>query len=409
MSRPANRASASDDFDVAILGAGCAGLSLAVHLLDAGLADRRVVLIDPRTVHGRDRTWCFFDVEHHPFRALAQTTWRSVRVADEACDVVRRFDAHPYLHLPSEVFYRAALARIGGAPSYELRLGTRALSLRDDGARVSVETDRGTMTASVVLDGRPLAPTSPDGAPGARRDVRLLQSFTGWFVRTERPAFDPGIATLMDFRVDQSRGIHFLYTLPLSRQEALVEDTYFARDVPDDARFEATLRAHLEPLAPYAITHREHGVIPMTTERFVARPSPRVLRIGIAGGLARPATGYAFLAIQRFSRALAEAFSTANPGDVPSLPLAHRRRTTALDRIFLSHLDARPETAPRIFTRLFERVAPDVLARFLAETSSLADDARVMAALPTVPFARAMARSLEGLVRDARASNGLTR
>ena len=47
---------------------------------------------------------------------------------------------------------------------------------------------------------------------------------------------------------------------------------------------------------------------------------------------------------------------------------------------------------------LFERVPMDALARFLSETSTLADDARVVRALPTLPFTRAAARALSSLV-----------
>src|SRR5690606_34044503 len=114
-------------------------------------------------------------------------------------------------------------------------------------------------------------------------------------------------------------------------------------------------------------------------------PSPRVLRIGLAGGLARPATGYAFLAIQRHARALARRLRET---EVPAPPRVRSRRTVALDRIFLSHLARHPEAAPSLFVRLFDRVPPDTLARFLSEEGSIADEARVMAALPPLPFAR---------------------
>src|SRR5690606_29518390 len=55
------------DADIVIVGAGLAGLSTAVHLLERGPADRHLTLVDPRTDFGRDRTWCSWALEPHPF------------------------------------------------------------------------------------------------------------------------------------------------------------------------------------------------------------------------------------------------------------------------------------------------------------------------------------------------------
>lgn len=53
-------------------------------------------------------------------------------------------------------------------------------------------------------------------------------------------------------------------------------------------------------------------------------------------------------------------------------------RTTALDTIFLSYLRSCPERAPATFYRMFERVPAGVLARFLSDEGTLADDLTVM-------------------------------
>ncbi len=57
--------------DIIIIGAGCAGLSLAWQLTQRGLSGRNVVLLEPRTEYGRDRTWCFWNVLPHDFDAAA--------------------------------------------------------------------------------------------------------------------------------------------------------------------------------------------------------------------------------------------------------------------------------------------------------------------------------------------------
>jgi lycopene beta-cyclase len=389
------------DYDYVVIGAGCAGLSLSVHLLEAGLGSRRVLILDPRTDFPNDRTWCFFDVHPHPFEAAVSHRWRRWRVADTGAVVEQSSNAYAYQYLPGNAFYRLALSRIDGSESYELALGCRADSVRDRGDHVVVETSRGPITARLAFDGRPGTERTFPGAEDGTREVRLLQHFRGWFVETDAPAFDPSFATLMDFRVDQSRGIHFVYTLPFTETKALVEDTYFSTRTLARHDYEATLRRHLAQrgIDGYAISHSERGVIPMTTESFEQRPSERVFRIGLVGGLARPATGYAFLAIQRFSRKMAARLAEVDAEEIPAPPQPRSKRTQILDRCFLSHIDEHPDEAPSIFAMLFDRVPPEVLVRFLSETSSFSDDFCIMRSLPTLPFAQSMVRALNGLVR----------
>jgi lycopene beta-cyclase len=147
----------------------------------------------------------------------------------------------------------------------------------------------------------------------------------------------------------------------------------------------------------------ESGVIPMTTAPFDAWPSPRIVRIGTAGGHVKPSSGYAFLAVQRFVRVFApRVVSALLAGECAEPPAARSPRTTALDTIFLSYLRSRPERAPDTFYRLFERVPPAVLARFLSDTGTLADDLTVMRTSDTPQLALEAIRATPLLRRNAR-------
>ena len=63
--------------------------------------------------------------------------------------------------------------------------------------------------------------------PRASRNA-MLQHFLGQEVIVDKPVFDDSTAILMDFRVDQSHGMHFIYLLPFSPTQALVESTLFS-------------------------------------------------------------------------------------------------------------------------------------------------------------------------------------
>ena len=56
----------------------------------------------------------------------------------------------------------------------------------------------------MVFDSR-----SPQVAHGG-----LTQEFVGQTIEVKKPLFNSGIVTLMDFRCDQSQGVHFIYILP---------------------------------------------------------------------------------------------------------------------------------------------------------------------------------------------------
>ncbi len=373
------------DADVLIAGAGLSGLSLAVALLDAGLPKTsRILLVDPRqTLGGEDRTWCFFDVLPHAFEDAIAHRWTRWRVRDRNAEVVRASDGLAYCHVPGARFYSLALARLAAAGAQVRMLsGTTVESLEDRGRHVEARTSAGVLRARLAMDSRPPPLIEASTTPPRDGQVRLLQHFRGRVVHTQTPAFDSDTATLMDFDVAREHGIHFVYVLPFDAHTALVESTFFTARLLPESVYERAIDDWLAARLPrhrFETRTHEHGVIPMTTAPFDAWPSPRVVRLGLAGGHAKPSTGYAFLAVQRFVGAFAPRVVAALRADTPAEPPPVRSpRTTALDTVFLSYLRHYPEHAPSTFFRLFDRVPPAVLLRFLSDTGTVADDLRVM-------------------------------
>ncbi len=383
------------DFDIGIVGAGCAGRSLAWQLLEHGIDGRRVVLIDPRTEFGRDRTWCLFDVARHPFESLVSHAWSRWRVRGPGGGWIERSASGlRYTMLPSERFYDATTRRLEAA-GVELRLGVSAGRVDTRGSDALIHTDRGTITAKAVFDSRPPArETSREKRFGT---VSLVQHFTGWVIRSEAPRFDPGVATLMDFAVPQREGISFLYELPFDEHSALLEATFFdarSRSLEERQRLHRAVLDRRTDGMRFIIEHTETGAIPMSSARSRSRSSERVYHIGVAGGMAKPSTGYAFAAIQRYSEEMARRVSNANLDvDLPDPPEPRRWKTRAQDAVFLSYLDRYPEDAPEAFVRLFERLPPLVLARFLGDLGSPREDLAVMRTMPLGAMTREVLRS----------------
>ncbi len=364
------------DADVAIVGAGASGLSIAVRLARTPL---RVLVLDRREGYARDRTFSFFRNRAHPFEAAVARSYRAIDVQGRHARVAKSTESHPYQCMPADRFYASALSLLGKS-DVRLELGLDTRSIVDRGGHAEVETDRGVVRAALVLDARGKIEARAEIA----QDVRWLQHFGGIEVKVERPIFEPAVATLMDFRVSQEAGPHFVYVLPTSPHEALVEDTYFGESPRDLADYEATALGYLEARGAGAveITHRESGRIPMTSAA-VDRGKGRVVRVGIAGGAAKPSTGYAFSFMQREADAIGDALSRWDTRSTPpSLPASRAQTPLFFDCVFLSYLARWPHDAERIFLSLFSRTPAHRLARFLSEEASAADYVSVMNAVP---------------------------
>jgi len=381
-----------------ILGAGCAGLSLACALLDAAV-DEPILLVDRRTTFEHDRTWCFWSTSANlPFAWLASHGWPAwCLVGRDGRTEVHRSTRHPYLHLPADRFYAVALERLDRAANVELRLGERVLEVHALAEGVRVRTSRGVIEGAVAYDamggGGPLNRHRPAGA------VELRQCFLGQEVEVERPVFDASTATLMDFRAFGAAAhgdvLRFMYVLPLGPTRALVEDTSLGRGTISPEARRSAIAAYLDTAwaaGAVQIHREERGALPMTTHRFPVSRGSRVLAVGAAAGALRPSSGYAFVRLQRHVQAVARAVVD---GAAPPAWLGARRHH-GLDALFLRALAADPPGFDQHLLALAGGVDARTFARFMTDASSVREDAAVVAAMARPGFMRAMVKGALG-------------
>lgn len=143
------------DTDVAILGGGCAGLSLAVRLVGSGV---RVTVIEPRLEYEDDRVWSFFRTRSDPFMACVRAGWSKWHVSSGDVKVPRTSGRIRYESVSSGSFYSLALQICDAAPNIDLRLGASVLAdprpPESDGPW-RVETSGGQLTSRYLIDTRP--------------------------------------------------------------------------------------------------------------------------------------------------------------------------------------------------------------------------------------------------------------
>lgn len=342
------------DYDVAIIGAGAAGLTLAHHMGKVNeRRDRplRTVLVEappgPHTPPAR--TWCFWEPDGGPWDHLLAARWSDLTVIGPG-GAEHRSSADPYVYKMLRSTDVDAHVRATAPEDLDQReLFVDAIEDGPEHATVSAEAPGGgreRFTARWVFDSRPPAPV-----PAGR--THLLQHFRGWFVRVPTELFDPAAAVLMDMRPPQPRhGVAFGYVLPLSSREALVEYTEFGRAALTTAEYERALKDYCGRvgLPDVEVVSAEQGVIPMTDARFATRGGERLFRVGTAGGATRPSTGYTFSGVNRQVAAIAEALTVDR---VPVPPVPHRPRHLTMDAIMLRALDSGRVSGADFFTRLF--------------------------------------------------------
>jgi lycopene beta-cyclase len=281
----------------------------------------------------------------------------------------------------SKDFYKDALGVIAQSSRIKLKMENIVSGeiLKRDG-QWHVETPTGAYTAPTIVDTRPKVPKSGGLQP------LLWQSFLGEEITTEEEIFDPGCAELMDFSGSSSERILFLYVLPFSKREALVEATVFgpeplkAEDLEEP--FGTLVKQRLQGF-PYSTGRREHGILPMGVPVENRQKDPSYVRAGLMAGGARPSSGYAFQRIGKWSQECASVLAKGRP------PISHRSDAPlirTMDALFLQVLYSRPELAPEIFFSLFSKVDPVRVARFMSDRASLTDCLMIMASLPPMPF-----------------------
>ncbi|MEW2288379.1 lycopene cyclase family protein [Streptomyces sp. NPDC047841] len=377
--------------DVAVLGGGAAGLSLAHRLAGParGLRTPSVVLVDapPGPLRPPRRTWCFWEPGPGRFDGALTASWGHLRVRPPTGDPIEG-DLAPlrYKMIRSDDFEGLVGRDLARSPNVR-RLEATVETVEDveGGARVQVRSAGGearVLTARWVFDSRP-----PGSLPAAR--TTLLQHFHGWFVRTARPVFDPGTVDLMDFRTPQpADGLSFGYVLPVGPHEALVEYTEFSSRPLTDGEYEAAVRHYADDvlrLGDAQVLSTETGVIPMTDAPMPRQAGARVFRIGAAGGATRPATGYTFAGLQRQTRAVAAALRR---GRRPAPPPAHSARSRAMDAVLLRALASGRVDGPALFCGLFAHVPAPRLLRFLDGRTCLREDLAIGLRTPIGPMLR---------------------
>jgi lycopene beta-cyclase len=366
------------DYDVVIIGAGLSGLSLASQLTESSWVDRRILIVDDGRQDIRGRSWACWTRQPTGLSSAVAPTWDTIAVHASGSSAVLPLYPYRYVAIGGERLHETLLTRLAATSAVEFVTGS-ADSVRDDGDHASVSLPGAAVTARWAFDSRPVNP-----APAAPR-----LDFLGWEIDTDTDAFDPTVATFMDFRGRKPGTVSFCYVLPTTARHALVEIASFHWHHTELDLAQA-LADYLRQVhgVTWSVTRSEAGVLPLARPPAGVRGG-RVIPIGVRGGMLKASTGFAAQRIQRHSAAIAG--SLDRYGHPHAIDARHHRHAW-LDRVFLEVLRRDPDIIEDVMARLFTRNSAPAVLRFLDEDSNPVEEARLVATLPVSPFLGAALR-----------------
>lgn len=375
-------------FHYIIAGAGCAGLSLLVRLLQSGqAADKKILLVDKQRRTGKDRTWCFWEKEAGYFESIVYKSWDQLWVHGKENSAKHAIHPYHYKMIRGEDFYRYCFQLIEQYPNVEIVYG-EVTALRNEASGASLQLGNETILADYIFNS--ILFNKPVLQP---RQYYLLQHFKGWVIETTNPVFNPAEATLMDFRTGQQHGTAFVYVMPFSANRALVEYTLFSEVVLTPQEYDLGLHEYILTYVKsnYEVLAEETGAIPMTNYRFPAADG-QIIHIGTAGGQTKPSTGYTFRFIQQQADQLASTLAaTGKPLPVKDLTPGRFR---LYDSTLLQILAQGQLPGHQIFTTLFQKNKITNVLQFLDQDTNLLQEMKIITVLPTGIFMKAAWRQL---------------
>lgn len=356
-------------YDYIIVGAGAAGLSLVYHLLnDSFFENASILLLDKeKKTNLNDRTWCFWEKEHNTFEHIIKHSWQNLIF--RSIDFQKDMSISPYRYkmIQSDDFYKSCWDLVHQSSNVEVEyLPVEKLEYNT------------VFCTGKTFNGKVIFNSALFSFERSASQYHLLQHFKGWYIQFENEILNPQQATLMDFDIDQQGDCRFVYLLPTSRTETLVEYTIFSPTLLPEDNYDNALALYLEtkfPLQRYKIVSREYGIIPMTNNAINRKKESDIFHIGIAGNATKASSGYTFLFIQRQCKTIVRKLKT---NTLQQYMLAPKARFSYYDGVLLQILSHGKLSGRDIFKKMFKDLPPIFVLKFLNEETTLLEEIRIM-------------------------------
>jgi lycopene beta-cyclase len=368
-------------------GSGLAALmTIRELILSDKIKDKTILLIDENLKKANDRTWCFWD-DRNLFEDIISKKWDTALYADQNFKRNLKIKPYQYKMIQGLDFYTLVFDLISSNPNIDF-VNQKVISFEDLGSNCTVVTDAETYSCDKIFN----SIYNPELVRSQTKYPLLQQHFIGWFIKSEQEVFNPEVATFMDFSIEQKQNTRFMYVLPTSKTEALLEYTLFSKDVLSTKEYEDEIERYITNLGitEYEIVEKERGNIPMTCFKFWKNNTKNIVNIGSAGGWTKASTGFTFKNTTKKAKQL-----TAFLSDAADFRKFHKTdKFWFYDLLFIDVLYQNNAIGSKVFSSLFKKGNPVPIFKFLDDESSFLQDLQIILKCPKLPFVKALAKRI---------------
>ena len=380
--------------DLIIVGAGLAGLMTAWRCLDLH-PELSILVIETSDKIAGDHTWSFnrsdiIEPLQDWIKPFIAYQWDKYDVKFPMRE--RQLDI-PYCTGNSETLRRCVQPHIeSGRLSLMLKTKARGLTA----STVSLP-DRKILKAKCVLDAR--------GYKANDKKVLGYQKFVGRTIKTKEPH---GLTypIIMDATVEQLGGYRFVYCLPFTDTEILVEDTYYT-DGFELSENELAARVddyiNAKGWGEHELLRQEKGVLPITLAvdasygENVTEGENKPVQLGMTGGYYHAVTGYSLPEAVKSAAIVSDMIAKHRPDYAEAIlhEMIYHKRDHYREERFMRLLNrmlfraSKPENRYQVLER-FYGLNEGLIARFYRNCLSKKDKLRILIGKPPVPVSKAL-------------------
>ena len=369
-------------------GSGLSALMTVLKMVQSEkFNDKTILLIDENSKNTNDRTWCFWEKPNGEFEAIVSKKWNNALFANQKFRRDLDFQPYQYKMIRGLDFYNYVFDIISKQENITF-LNQKVIDFSDYESNVLIKTETESFTCDKLFN----SIYNPNLVKNQTKYPVLQQHFIGWFIKSEQEVFFPEQATFMDFSIPQNGNTKFMYVLPTSTTEALLEPTLFSHKHLKKEEYEAEIQTYAKKLGiiNYEITDTEQGSIPMTCYPFWKHNTKNVLNIGSAGGWTKASTGFTFMHTNKKAKKLVKFLQNDTLTALSMKSFEKKDKFWFYDLLFLDVLDKNNALGSAVFSSLFKKGNPSLVLKFLDHETSFAEDLQIMLKCPKIPFIKAL-------------------
>ena len=371
-------------YDYIFTGAGLSALMTVYEMVvSKQFQDKKILLLDSDSKKNNDRTWSFWEKNAGTFDDIVFKKYESAFFKNQ--NFSRKLDLNPYQYktIRGVDFYNKVFDVLSLHPNIEFH-NTIIQNFEETTDGVNVQTNSGIFSGEKLFN----SIYNPNLVISQTKFPLVQQHFIGWFIKSKEAVFTPETATFMDFSIEQKGNTRFMYVLPTSETEALIEYTLFSPTLLSKEEYEAEIVNYIRNLgiSDYEIVEKEQGNIPMTCYPFWKHNAKNILNIGSTGGWTKASTGYTFKNTTKKSKEVVRFLQ--NHSDFRKF---HKKdKFWFYDLLLIDILFHKNQLGSTIFASMFKTAKPALIFKFLDEETSFWEDLQVIWQCPKMPFLQAL-------------------